>query len=91
MKLRKWKERMSLNTIENVARRLTLYQRKHLLSLRVKVKLLRSIISKVRFWQMIVILALTIAKDMNFEYIPKPCLNQQFKYKKQKSHLQLEP
>ena len=30
-------------------------------------------------------------KDMNVEYIPQPCLNQQFKCKKQKSHHQLKP
>ena len=36
---------------------------------------------------MVVILALTIAKDMNFDYIPQLCLNQPFKWKKQKSHL----
>ena len=30
-------------------------------------------------------------KDMNVEYIPQPCLNQQFKSKKQKSHHQLKP
>ena len=34
---------------------------------------------------MIVILLLTIAKDMNFEYIPRGSLNQQFKRKKEKT------
>ena len=36
---------------------------------------------------MVVLLALTILKEMNFEYIPQRCLNQQFKWKKQKNHL----
>ena len=35
---------------------------------------------------MAVISALTITKDMNFEYIPQRYLNQQFKWKKQKNH-----
>ena len=36
------------------------------------------------FWKTILILALKIVKDMNREYIPQRCLNQQFKWKKQK-------
>ena len=40
MKLKKCKKRMSLYTVSNKARRLKLYQRKHLISLAVKVKLL---------------------------------------------------
>ena len=39
------------------------------------------------FWQAVVILTLTIVKDMNYEYIPQWCLNQQFKCNKQKSSL----
>ena len=34
-----------------------------------------------------VILTLTIVKDMNYEYLPQCCLNQQFKCNKQKSSL----
>ena len=39
------------------------------------------------FWQTVVILTLKIVKDMNYEYIPQCCLNQQFKCNKQKSYL----
>ena len=39
------------------------------------------------FWQTVVILTLTIVKDMNYEYLPQCCLNQQFKCNKQKSSL----
>ena len=35
----------------------------------------------------VVILTLTIVKDMNYEYLPQCCLNQQFKCNKQKSSL----
>ena len=39
------------------------------------------------FWQTVVILTLTIVKDMNYEYILQCCLNQQFKCNEQKSGL----
>ena len=35
----------------------------------------------------VVILTLTIVKDMNYDYLPQCCLNQQFKCNKQKSSL----
>ena len=38
-------------------------------------------------WQTVVILDLTIVKDMNCEYISQRCSNQQFKCKKQKIQL----
>ena len=34
------------------------------------------------FWQKVVILTLTVVKDMNCEYIPQCCLNQKFKCNK---------
>ena len=39
------------------------------------------------FWHTVVILTLTIVKDMNCVYIPQRCLNQQQKSKKQRSNL----
>ena len=39
------------------------------------------------FSQTVVILASNDCKDMNWEYIPQHCLDQQFRCKKQKSHL----
>ena len=39
------------------------------------------------FRQTVVILTLTIVKDMNYECIPQCCLNQQFKCNKQKTSL----
>ena len=39
---------------------------------------------------MVVILTLAIVKDMNSEYISQRCLNQQFKWNKQKNHLYLK-
>ena len=39
------------------------------------------------FWQTVVILTLAIVKELNYEYIPQCCLNQQFKCNKQKISL----